>query len=275
MKIILSRKGFDSANGGCASPILPDGRTMLSMPIPQKDQEDKLMSNVTFGALNYSDIWDSLDYRHIISHAEKMYCHLDPDIRKEVYRRNNDWKACFGQASAAQTHLAGQHVSVGDIFLFFGWFRATIYDTNGKLKYKKKTPNLHVMYGYLQIGDILSGENARQCKWHPHGQDSYIKGNNAIYVAAERLLNTELPGYGVFDFDKKYVLTAFDEKTGRYLSRSKWDLPEWCKQIDITYHTKESFHEEYFQSAYIGQEFVIENNPNNEKWIRYLTSNKK
>ncbi len=28
MKIILSRKGFDSANGGQASPILPDG-TML------------------------------------------------------------------------------------------------------------------------------------------------------------------------------------------------------------------------------------------------------
>lgn len=26
MRIILSRKGFDSAAGGCPSPILPDGR---------------------------------------------------------------------------------------------------------------------------------------------------------------------------------------------------------------------------------------------------------
>ncbi|WP_454862743.1 Nmad3 family putative nucleotide modification protein [Pseudomonas hormoni] len=26
MQIILSRKGFDSAAGGCPSPILPDGR---------------------------------------------------------------------------------------------------------------------------------------------------------------------------------------------------------------------------------------------------------
>ena len=33
MKFILSRKGFDSSNGGIASPILPDG-TMLSLPIP-------------------------------------------------------------------------------------------------------------------------------------------------------------------------------------------------------------------------------------------------
>ena len=31
MKIILSRKGFDSANGGGPSPIFPDGR-LLSLP---------------------------------------------------------------------------------------------------------------------------------------------------------------------------------------------------------------------------------------------------
>ncbi|RIE11762.1 hypothetical protein SMC3_08215 [Candidatus Cryosericum hinesii] len=33
MRVILSRKGFDSGYGGWASPILPDGR-MLSLPIP-------------------------------------------------------------------------------------------------------------------------------------------------------------------------------------------------------------------------------------------------
>ena len=35
MKIVLSRKGFDSAAGGVASPILPDGK-MLSLPIPDR-----------------------------------------------------------------------------------------------------------------------------------------------------------------------------------------------------------------------------------------------
>ena len=37
MKLILSRKGFDSSCGEQASPIMPDG-TLLSLPIP--DDED-------------------------------------------------------------------------------------------------------------------------------------------------------------------------------------------------------------------------------------------
>ena len=37
MKIILSRKGFDSSNGGIPSPIMPDG-TLISMPIPAKEK---------------------------------------------------------------------------------------------------------------------------------------------------------------------------------------------------------------------------------------------
>jgi Nucleotide modification associated domain 3 len=34
MKLILSRKGFDSSHGGGPSPIRPDGR-LLSFPIPR------------------------------------------------------------------------------------------------------------------------------------------------------------------------------------------------------------------------------------------------
>ena len=36
MKVILSRKGFDSCYGGHPSPILPDGR-MISLPIPSSE----------------------------------------------------------------------------------------------------------------------------------------------------------------------------------------------------------------------------------------------
>jgi len=39
MKVILSRKGFDSENGGYPSPILPN-RQMISLLIP--DQEDDI-----------------------------------------------------------------------------------------------------------------------------------------------------------------------------------------------------------------------------------------
>ena len=40
MRIILSRKGFDSANGGYPSPIMPDGR-MVSLPIPEQETDVK------------------------------------------------------------------------------------------------------------------------------------------------------------------------------------------------------------------------------------------
>ncbi|MCD6328671.1 hypothetical protein J7M28_14125, partial [bacterium] len=35
MRIIFSRKGFDAANGGVASPIFPDG-SFCSLPIPSE-----------------------------------------------------------------------------------------------------------------------------------------------------------------------------------------------------------------------------------------------
>ena len=49
MKIILSRKGFDSSNGRIPSPILPDG-TLLSLPIPGK------FDNLSFDDLNYNGV---------------------------------------------------------------------------------------------------------------------------------------------------------------------------------------------------------------------------
>jgi hypothetical protein len=38
MRIILSRKGFDTEYGQMPSPIMPDG-TLLSLPIPAKDEK--------------------------------------------------------------------------------------------------------------------------------------------------------------------------------------------------------------------------------------------
>lgn len=39
MKIILSRKGFDSAFGGVASPVFTEEGKFLSLPIPVKRPE--------------------------------------------------------------------------------------------------------------------------------------------------------------------------------------------------------------------------------------------
>lgn len=84
---------------------------------------------------------------------------------------------------------------------------------------------------------------------------------NTIYVAKEKLsFNKKLLGAGVFDYNKKLVLT----KEG--YARSGWKLPEIFKSVNITYHSKNSWKisketgEKYFQSAHIGQKFVIEEN---------------
>ena len=121
-KIILSRKGFDSANGEMASPIFTDGR-IISLPIPE-DSKKKIEDF----SLQYSDIQnDGKTYREIIRQLRPNhehlddYCHLDPDIYKSIKNREMEWEACFGQSTAALSHLDSQKVNVGDIFLFFGW----------------------------------------------------------------------------------------------------------------------------------------------------------
>ena len=75
MKVILSRKGFDSANGGIASPIFEDG-TMLSFPIPSKDHDkDKIAyEELTCNKILLNELLENLGYK-----GDK-YCHLDPDL---------------------------------------------------------------------------------------------------------------------------------------------------------------------------------------------------
>jgi len=65
-------------------------------------------------------------------------------------------------------------------------------------------------------------------------------------------------------FNDKLVLT----KKG--LSRSKWDLHDCFKGCEISYHKEDSWKDGYFQSAAIGQEFVIKDNDQVEEWARDL-----
>ena len=124
MKIILSRKGFDSANGGQASPILPDG-TMLSLPIPSHDRIS--FSELQWHGFSYLDIIRQLNPKTLI--GNDSHCHLDPDLREEVRSKIPGWMPAFGQKGSSLTELLNNNVAVGDIFLFYGWFKQTeFYD---------------------------------------------------------------------------------------------------------------------------------------------------
>lgn len=258
MKVILSRKGFDSGFGGIASPILPDG-TLLSMPIPTDD------------VINYSDLsYKGKKYSDILKELKPTFkyktCHLDPDIRKDCKAREDNWVPAFGQSDAALNHLNNHHVDEGDLFLYFGWFRQTEYDRNGKLRFVPGSPDLQVIYGYLQVGKVCrTWDDIKKVSWHPHADTRRENLKyNAIYIANDKLLDTELKGYGVLNFSKDLVLTKEGE------TRSKWQLPACLIDKVISYHSLSNYKDGYFQSAIRGQEFVVDADDAIIDWAKKL-----
>ena len=267
MKIILSRKGFDSGYGRIPSPILPDG-TLLSLPIPSDDME-YTYSELKYGNRSYSDIISELGGRTVTT----GHCHLDPDIHREVVSRPAGWRPAFGQANAALSHLQNQGVGIGDIFLFFGWFRQTEHTAGGRLKYSPGSPGIHMIYGYLQVGEILHPKTDSIPYWlgkHPHCNPGHKNAeHNRIFIAKDNLeikgLLCTLPGAGCFSAKKSLILT----KSG--MGRSCWQLPDCFRNVNISYHSPESWKPEgYFQSAAKGQEFVLEANDGITEWLLKL-----
>jgi len=186
MKIILSRKGFDASYGGYPSPILPDDR-LISLPIPSNDCQLKYLDLKWENDQTYYDLMNSLNIKNI---KKNSICHLDPDIYRDARKRNVSWKGAFGQIGAAQSHLKNQHIGIGDIFLFFGWFRHVREGEGKRLSYYDS--NLHVIFGYLQIGEILPVRKdimiPEWLKEHPHCSSNRRTINtNTIYISRDRL----------------------------------------------------------------------------------------
>jgi hypothetical protein len=125
-----------------------------------------------------------------------------------------------------------------------------------------------LIYGYLQIGEIYYYGNTfpDYAGHHPHARERFLNlPSNCIYVARDTLTFDEtLPGADILKYRDNLVLT----KKG--MTRSKWELPDFFKKLDISYHTKESFKENYFQSAAKGQEFVISADNNLIEWTKEL-----
>ena len=268
MKIILSRKGFDSKFGGMASPILPDG-TLLSLPIPSND--DVKFSELKWSKKNYLDLIQELNPKSSLNTLST--CHLDPDLRRSTIPRLDGWTSAFGQTGSALSELRKHNISIGDIFLFFGWFKNTEF-INGKLKYHGK--DLHVIYGYLQVGEIIESQLniPNHLIHHPHANEEKYKNawnnkSNAIFIPSNNLsLNPNLAGSGTFKFNQKLVLT----KDG--YSRSRWEFPQEMYGIPIS-HNPNGWKENYFQSAAIGQEFVIEGLPPVIDWVKSIFKSSK
>jgi hypothetical protein len=258
VKVILSRKGFDSSNGKYPSPILPDGK-MLSLPIPISGDVPYCELDAP-GGKTYEQVIEELK---VDAHIAGKGAHMDPDLVRTARDRSPGWRPAFGQNDKAQKLLYKYNVSEGDLFLFFGWFQYTKKLSN-QLRYQRGSPKIHAIFGYLEVGEIYHvNEEAELPSWldyHPHviSPDRGKMKNNTIYVATPNLsFHPSYPGGGVFKFDKQLQLTKKGE------SKSRWDLdPEIFQHLtfscDENKRKEDVWTGEYYQSPQtFCQEIVI------------------
>ncbi|SMQ69690.1 hypothetical protein SAMN06297468_1877 [Altererythrobacter xiamenensis] len=220
MRIIFSRKGFDSASGGGPSPIV--GGRPVSLPIPAG-----AASQTSYGALGLGE------------HAARAsrgklgaddLCHHDPMFTEAG-------ECLFGQCGAAQTHLERQGVGEGDVFLFFGLFREE--DTG--------EPH-HRIFGFLEVEEIIAlGEGAPQELveiGHPHALAMHHK-NDVIYRGPGRTANRA---------SEALRLTVEGGPP------SLWQRPDWLKRGGLSYHDRADrwLRGGRLKSVARGQEFVAD-----------------
>ena len=271
-KLILSRKGLDSSSGGYPSPIL--GEKLLSIPIPQTQKGIPYNRVQTPAKRSVKKLGKELGMMLTSS------CHFDPDLTYgSLKARPDGWKPCFGQHGAALTHLMNHEVGVGDIFLFYGWFRQA-EKVDRTWSFVKKSPEQHIIYGFLEVGEIIRQPHTHSIpQWlayHPHVKLAEVYGNlNTIFIAKDTSsLVTGLPGAGTFDLHAARVLTS-----SRASTRSLWELPDCF--FDSQDHCLLSYHQNrkgkrhpsrerwrLVQNVARGQEFVVEQTPSITAWIQ-------
>lgn len=234
MRIILSRKGFDSASGGGPSPII--NHVPVSLPIPTKTR-----SRTTYGAIGLGDVVRAATKGRL---GPDSICHEDPMFY--------DGLCAFGQTASAQSHLAKQGVGVGDTFLFFGLFA----EIDGRDRH-------HRIFGYVRVEKILRlgrhpimpAELANFPRPHPHTIGEW-NDNNTVYLghgATAKVANEELRL----------------SKVGGVASQ--WLVPSWLKEARLSYHGKEDrwIGTDGLRLVGRGQEFVANVGDREEpaKWL--------
>lgn len=237
MKVIFSRKGFDSSAGGVPSPI---GKGLVQcLPIPASNR-----SQTTYGDLGLGEVVNQVTKGRLTSNS---LCHHDPMFE--------NGRCAFGQCGAAQGHLANQGVDVGDVFLFFGLFA-----------HEELNSIHHRIFGYQKIEQVLSvNSNANVhnllsdfSQPHPHTIGKW-ESNNTIYLGKGKKCSNAKPSLR---------LSVQDGLV------SHWHVPGWLKSAGLTYHKDPSrwLGDNQLRTVGRGQEFVtdITGNRSAQNWLRRI-----
>ncbi len=282
MKLVFSRKGFDSSSGGCPNPVFPDG-SVLALPIPD------VSSVVSYRDLTWRDInMGTLVHQLTNGRIRGPHkAHLDPDLDASVYPRDSAWRPVFGQHGSAQGHLEKEGVGKGDVFVFFGLFRQ-VERVKRRWRFVPGSRAHHRIWGWLQVDQVIKVDESLRLAmpwlgYHPHLQGLFqgqCRGSNVVYLGRKQLtLNahtTSLPGSGVFRCPDP-ELQLSDSHSYR---PSDWRLPRWLypdRRKPLSYHLNADRwrldgEHCYLRSAARGQEFVLDGDdyPEAEAWFREL-----
>ena len=279
MRLILSRKGFDSSAGGCPSPVLPDG-SLCVLPIPDAQSRIRY-DEVLFQERRLGKIARDLTGGPIRGgHG----AHLDPDLVVGAYPRKEGWRPVLGQTGSAQGHLRNQGVEPGDLFLFFGVFRRSELH-NRRWRFVPGSRPFHAIWGWLHIGQVhaidkLAPEAMPWARYHPHFHGQPDAGNTLYESSDACQLPTGVevfPGSGVFPrLREELVLTDPQSRLP-----TRWRLPAAFYPSEdrppLSYHTKPERWQLkspwcYLDCAARGQEFVLnlDSYPDLTDWLSAL-----
>jgi hypothetical protein len=253
MRIIFSRKGFDSGpkSGGAASPII--NGVPYSLPIPTNDYPSKS----TYRDLKLCDVLSKVKAKGNLT-ADSP-CHEDPMFWGD--------KCAFGQTSGAQKHLENNCVGEDDVFLFFGLFA------------EPGCKRHHRIFGYLRVEEAFAIDSPAKgeevWRWleaegaprrHPHTiASSKWQKYNTIYRGPGRKAK-------IAHIDLR--LTKPDEPALGREPASLWAIPTWLRKYELTWHQKCARWRDdgMLQTVSRGQEFVADvgDRPEPREWLHKI-----
>ena len=240
-----------------------EDKTMLSLPIPELPGQGYAPDNleeVNWRKYDELAVDDDIKKHYQLS---GKYCHLDPDIRPDLWRCGDNWRAAFGQCDTSGGHLKKQIFPKGSkkkeeeiLFLFWGLFQ---HWSNGRFTEKP----FHAVWGYMVCDEVIEKQQDMP-PYHPHRKlkkapNAPNKFNNLLFIAKDEC-------YGTFEFCEKLVLSDLDAKP---YAKTKWKIAAlpWFEymqnsNVEMSYHPDKAkcFPEgkTYFQACKgRGQEFVV------------------
>jgi hypothetical protein len=238
VRIILSRKGFDSGAGGAPSPMTPSSLT--SLPIPTNRRSETTYDDLHLGGVVEKATSGKIGADHL--------CHADPFFF--------EGRCAFGQTGSAQSHLANNGVCPGDVFLFFGLFQAS------------GGPREHWIFAWQRIEEIVPlgplPQREQSPDWlpivHPHTIGEW-NPNNTLYLGSGGVFSTPDPALRL---------------TQQGGPLSVWRVPPWLKECGVTYHGNADrwLLDDRLQAVARGQEFVtdISGREDAKDWLNMIIS---